>query len=76
MYLFHKELQTMMTWVKRTVVALMLFGFVASVPLTVGCQSRDDRNKAKPDFKHENIDPSNVKMGPLPGGAPEAPAQP
>lgn len=60
----------MKMWMKRCVVGLLLVGFVASAPLMLGCQSKENKNKASKDFKAENLDPTNVKMEPLtgPGG--------
>jgi hypothetical protein len=69
-------MDTMKTWMKRCVVALLLFGFVASAPLMVGCQSKQDKNKASKDFQKDNLDPTKVKMEPLTGpggGGKEAP---
>jgi hypothetical protein len=66
----------MKIWMKRCVVGLLLVGFVTSAPLMIGCQSKQEKNKAAKDFQADNLDPTNVKMKPLPGpGGTEAPKQ-
>ena len=61
---------------KRVLLGLLLFSFAASTPLMIGCQSKQEKNKAAKDFQADNLDPTNVKMAPLPApGGKEAAKQ-